>query len=99
MSEKEKKIMETIAKAVTSEAGRVGGRRNNRMEVRDMDELRSKVIRKCLERAEILLDRETAPTAETARAVRELVETAISIQRSRYESPIGPGAAIHLKEI
>ena len=80
-------------------SGRVGWAKQQGKGVRDMDELRSKVIRKCLERAEILLDRETAPTAETARAVRELVETAISIQRSRYESPIGPGAAIHLKEI
>jgi len=30
-----------------------------------MEELWSAVMRKCLQRAEILLDRETAPTADT----------------------------------
>lgn len=62
-----------------------------------MDELMAAVMRKCMERANGLLDKETAPTVETARAVRELVETAISIQRSGYTSPIGLGTTIHLK--
>ena len=65
---------------------------------RELDELWSTVMRKCLQRAENLLDRETIPTVEIAGTVRELVETAITIQRNRSESPIGPGTAIHLEE-
>lgn len=63
-----------------------------------MDDLWGEIMRKCLERAKELMDKETAQTAETVEAVQKLIETAISISRNRYESPIGPGATIHLKE-
>ncbi len=39
------------------------------------------IMRKCLEWANGLLDKETAPTADTAKAVRRLVETAIMWRR------------------
>lgn len=64
-----------------------------------MEELWSAVMRKCLQQAEILLDSETAPTADTVETVRGLVETAIMINKIEGDSPIGPGTAIRLKEI
>ena len=63
-----------------------------------MEGLWVEIMRRCLQRAEKLLDRETAPTAETVEAVKGLVETAISINSNSYGSPIGPSTTNHLKE-
>lgn len=59
--------------------------------------MRDEIMSKCLKRAKGLLDKETAPTVETAEAVRRLVETAIMINRIGNDSPIGPGKTICLR--
>ncbi len=62
-----------------------------------MDKLWDAVVRKCLQRAEILLDRETAPTAETVEAVRGLVEMAVAISDCN-RLPVGPGTVYAFKD-
>lgn len=61
-----------------------------------MGDLWDGIMQKCLQGAENLLKKETAPTAETAEAVRALVETAIAVNKIGSESPISLGEVIHL---
>ena len=49
------------------------------------------VVKKCLQRAENLLDKETAPTAATVEAVHGLVETAIAANGVNDGLSIGLG--------
>ena len=56
-----------------------------------MDDLWGEIMRKCLERAKELLDKETTPTAATVEAVKGLVETAITANGVGGGMLIGPG--------
>ena len=51
------------------------------MNERTQENLWFRVGNQCLSKAATLLDEETVPTAATAETVRELVETAISIDK------------------
>ena len=46
-----------------------------------MTNIQDEIMQKCLDKANILLDSETTPTAETAEAVKGLVEAAFTINK------------------
>lgn len=61
-----------------------------------MEDKWSEIKNKCLSKALALLNAETVPTAATAETVKRLVETAIMINKTDADSPIGPEATIRL---